>query len=77
MTRSKLHFEEQEIQPDKKRVQDELESFQLINLPTPTYGNPDPMITHIGAPLPPGTVGGFSINSKSDANEKQPAIQFE
>ena len=35
------------------------------------------MITHIGAPLPPGNVGGFSVKSKSDANEKQPAIQFE
>jgi hypothetical protein len=76
MTRPKLRFEEQEIQPDQKRVQDELGSFQLINLPAPTYGNPDPMITHIGAPLPPGTVGEFSVNSQSDANEKQPAIQF-
>ena len=69
MKRPKLRFEEQEIQPDKK-VQDELENFQPINLP-------DHMITHIGAPLPPGNVGGFSVKSKSDANEKQPAIQFE
>jgi hypothetical protein len=36
MTRPNLRFEEQEIQPEKKRVQDELESFQLTNLPTPT-----------------------------------------
>ena len=55
MTRPKLRFEEQEIQPDKKRVQDELGSFQHMNLPTPTYGNPEPIITHIGAPLPLGT----------------------
>ena len=45
-------------------------------LPSPTYGNPDPFITHIGAPLPPGTFGGFSAIRKRSSNQKQPAIQF-
>ena len=45
-------------------------------LPPPTFGNPDPFITHIGAPLPPGTFGGFSAIKKRSSSDKQPAIEF-
>ena len=43
-------------------------------LPPPTFGNPDPFITHVGAPLPPGTFGGFSAISRR--SENQPSIEF-
>ena len=77
LKRLNLHFEDQQIPPSKKRVKTEIESFLPINLPTPTYGSPDPLITHIGAPLPPGALRRLSANMERNTSERQPAIQFE
>merc|ERR1711874_640892 len=71
--RPNLHFESAAVplvQPSQERVP--------VALPSPTYGSPEPLITHIGAPLPPGASQPDSAPSHREFSDtKQPAIQFE
>ena len=47
-------------------------------LPPPIFGNPSPLITHIGTPIPPGANLGFSSNvaKRSSSSEKHLAIEL-
>ena len=48
-------------------------------LPPPVFGNPSPLITHIGTPIPPGLGTGFAVNiakRSSKISEKQLAIEL-
>ena len=47
-------------------------------LPPPIFGNPSPLITHIGTPIPPGANLGFSSNvaKRSSSSDKQLAIEL-
>lgn len=72
--RPNLHFESVETSPSKSSL---VTSLQPINLPSPTYGSPDPLITHIGAPSPPADTAAVTAVTRRDFSEKQPAIMFE
>ena len=47
-------------------------------LPPPVFGSPDPLITHIGSPLTPGSSSGFSSSSALNKRspEHRPALEI-
>ena len=47
-----------------------------VRLPPPVFGSPDPLITHIGSPLPPGSSSGFSTSLKKRSPDQQPALEI-
>ena len=49
---------------------------QSSRLPPPVFGSPEPLITHIGTPLPPGSSRGFSAGVKKRSPHQQPAIEI-
>ena len=45
-------------------------------LPPPVFGRPEPLITHIGTPLLPGSSSGFSAAINKRSPDQQPAIEI-